>query len=145
MRLVVGIDEDGHQYAVNVNTFSKLKAYVLDCVVNKNWHANMSEELLKKVIAHKDSESLLADNPLVDELYTRHIFNGRTSQYKDDAKGYCIGQLEDPVNKHKELIEKIKNCNTEEELLNNDLKNKYSNFDVFQGRDMFTELWDLEV
>lgn len=38
MRLMVGVDSDGHQYAVDVSTFAKLRAYVLEKVPDEHRH-----------------------------------------------------------------------------------------------------------
>ena len=84
MRIASGIDMDGHSYAVRVDTFDRLKAFILESVVeSENYNCDSSD-----------------------------------------------------------LVEKIKKCQTEEELLDDDLTDEYSDLGVFYGRDMFTTLYD---
>ena len=97
----------------------------------------------KKVDAHPDHDSLVKDNQLVDELYNRGILRGRTSSYsnvKQVATSYLRDGFVDP---HQEIIDKIKACTTEEELLSDELEDCYVDYGVWgHGRDQFTTLSD---
>ena len=65
MRLVVGIDDCGHSYAYNVDTFDKLKAFILKGV--DEWSYNKGKELIERVKNCKTEEELM-DYDLFDQL-----------------------------------------------------------------------------
>lgn len=144
MRLIVGVDEDGHQYAVRADTFERLKAYILNSISNSSagWHYKMYTQLFKRVSVHKTNESLMKDGELIDDLYMRGVLSGRTSRYENilDFVTKAVSGHTDPIT---ELIKQVKACKTEEELLADDLVyGEYENMNIFWGRDMFTDLWD---
>jgi len=74
MRLVTGYDDTGHSYAYNVDTFDKLKAYILKGV--DEWSYNKSEELIERVKSCKTEEELM-DDDLFDQYIDEGLFEGR--------------------------------------------------------------------
>lgn len=143
MRLIVGIDEDGHQFAVRVDTFKRFKKYILDTINENNWSGYIYTDLLNRVKAHDTNESLLEDDELIDSLYSRRILHGRTTKYPD-IKGTAIKWLEEQSDPYKEMREAVEKCQTEDEITDNDyvMDSLYELNAFGQGRDRFTSLQD---
>lgn len=141
MRLIVGVDSDGHQYAIKADTMEHVRKYILERL-GENWHYGMATELKARVKAHPSNDSLLSDTKLVYELYSRDIFTGPTSAYADTALDRAVKILDSWTAPMDSLIAKVNACQTEEELLDSDIMDLLYDYDVFWGRDIFTELYD---
>lgn len=73
MRLIVGIDDCGHQFAVKADTFEEVKAWALSCLQGDFW-----KSVREKVEAcHSENELLDQDSYLYDELIDAEVFWGR--------------------------------------------------------------------
>lgn len=64
MRLLVGVDANGHQYAVDVSSWEKLKAYLVKQLINLK-ELNLLGEIKDK----QSEESLIEDQDIMDQLH----------------------------------------------------------------------------
>lgn len=145
MRLIIGIDEDGHSFAVNVDTFSKLKTYILNHIEEYMGHYYPYKSILDKINAHDTSEDILKDDYLMEELYHKGIVRGSPLKY-DNLKLHCISNVEERLDPFGELIGRVQSAKNEDEILDNDeiMDELYDLRTFGGGRDLFVALYDPE-
>ncbi len=62
MRVIAGIDEDGHQFIIRADTFERVKKYFIECLMSVD-----KDLALKAAIATTEAE-LLENDELMDTM-----------------------------------------------------------------------------